>query len=150
MLISKWGAAGGQDFTEFTVQGSHQMPWSHAYSRAGHPWTCSSTFTKSSSIRWQEMDWLLGRWLLRPLTAESQISALPSTWQVIPLLIKPTSKMKPYNSWNFQDKQIKKRKRKEYKTILVSLLSALRNHSASPGWISYREAYSLTIYQVQN
>lgn len=117
----------------------------------GNPWTCSLTFTKCSGIRWQEMDWLLGRWLLRPLTAESQISALPSIWQVIPLLIKPTrGELSHTTLGNFQDKQTEKRKRKEYRTIFFSLLSALRNHTASPGWISYREAYSFTIYQVQN
>lgn len=122
-----------------------------AYSRAGHPWTCSLTFTKSSGIRWQEMDWLLGRWLLRPLTAESQISALPSIWQVIPLLIKPArGELSHTTLGNFQDQQTEKRKMKEYRTISFSLLSALRNHTASPGWISYREAYSFTIYQVQN
>lgn len=80
-------------------------------------------------------------------TAESQISALPSIRQVIPLLIKPTrGELNHTILGNFQDKQMEKRKRKEYRTISFSLLSVLRNHS---GWISYHEAYSFTIYQVQ-
>lgn len=145
-LISKWGAARRARF--HWVRSARQSP------DALEPRLLTSraslhTFLdihQKQRIRWQETDWLLG-----PLTADSQISALPSIWQVIPLLIKPTrGELSHTTLGNFQDKQTEKRKRKEYRTISFSLLSALRNHTASPGWINYHEAYSFTIYQVQN